>query len=119
VFLRRGNLIVLMFCVLLVLSGCGIKVTVINDSNEAIKNVEVVYNGGKMTVPKLESKSRIKEQISPKGESDLELKYRDHTNVLHVKKVDVYFESGIGYSGDIVITVDPNHDVTWISTIGK
>lgn len=118
-FLRRGNLIVLMFCAILVLSGCGIKVTVINDSNEAIKNVEVVYNGGKMTLPKLESKSRIKKRISPKGESDLELKYRDHKDALHVKKVDVYFESGIGYSGDIVITVDPNDNVTWSSTIGQ
>lgn len=95
--------------VFITLTGCsndqGINVVVLNNSGKTIKDVELVYKGGKEGLGELKKGEVKKGVLSPNQESSLEINVILNETIKINSQIDTYFERG--YEGDIYISIDP------------
>ena len=99
---------IIFLSVFIFLIGCsneqGINVIVLNSSGKAIRNVELIYKGGKENLGELKNGEVKKGVLSPKQESSLEINVTLDEKIKTNSQIDTYFERG--YKGDIYISID-------------
>ena len=93
----------------------GIRVSITNNTNSVLKDVEISYTGGVVHITKLRPNELYSTYINPTGESHLELKWLEPSGKKHFHRIDVYFECD--YTGSVTITVDPGYKVSWSDKI--
>lgn len=97
--------------------GCsrGPRFTVVNRSAVVLDDVRLEYSGGSAPIGRLSPGETRSVRITPRGESGLQIGFRDPGGVVHEQKVDVYFETG--YRGTLEIAIDQDLNVTWSGTL--
>jgi hypothetical protein len=89
----------------------GIEVVLANKTGANITNVRVHFTGGVINAGTLTNEETYRTYLQPKGESHLELHFRDGAGKEHSHNIGVYFEHG--YLGQILIDVLPDGKVVW------
>ena len=84
----------------------GVNVIITNKMPNEIKNVEIKFTGGTITVQTIKPGIEYQTSVQPTGESHLELRYTDASGKDHDEIIGVYFEQG--YKGEILIDITPD-----------
>ena len=82
----------------------GVLVTVRNSDARALRSLEVHVTGRSYNLGDLEPGASRSVRVNPRGESHVELRFRDHLGKTPAPVVDCYLEAG--YSGTIAVDVD-------------
>lgn len=106
-------------CIALVLVGiaaalwltAGVKVVVTNKAGVEVKNIEVKFTGGSVTIPAIKPGAAYRTTVKPTGESHLDLRFTDSSGKDRREIIGVYFEPG--YRGEIFIGLAPDGSVSF------
>lgn len=88
----------------------GVYVSVNNNTQSTLKNMDITYHGGVIQIATLEPKMSYGRYINPIGESDLTLEWFDSMGAKHSHMIEVYIEHN--YAGSVEITVEPDNTVS-------
>ncbi len=95
-------------------TGCGkntaIEVSVYNQSGEEIRNVTLIYTGGRVNSDLIRPGEMSILRVNPTGASDIQIQFSSKGQ--HVEqKLDVYFENN--YSGYLAINITKDNKITY------
>ena len=89
----------------------GVQVVVTNKTGAEVKNLEVEFTGGVVTIPTLKPGTAYQATVQPTGESHLELRFTDASGKEHSQTIGVYLEEH--YRGRILIDLGPDGKVVY------
>lgn len=87
----------------------GVKVTLTNRTGADVKNLEIRFTGGTVTIAILMSGASFRTSVQSTGESHLELRFRDGAGEVRRETIGVYFEPS--YRGEVSIDLAPDGTV--------
>lgn len=79
-------------------------VEIINNSRQELKNVNIIYTGGKAQIGKIGIGERQKVQVNPTGESHIEISFSVDNGIEHHDTLNAYIEPS--YKGFVVVRID-------------
>lgn len=89
----------------------GVKVVVTNKTRAEVKNLEVEFTGGVVTIPSLKPGAAYQMIVQPTSESHLELRFTDASGKEHRDTIGMYFEPR--YRGEVFIELAPDGKVKY------
>ena len=113
--LARGGVILLITLALFIGAAYfywtrGVCVSITNNTETTIENVDIAYWRGVIHIGALKPKTSRARYVNPPGESDLTLEWFDVSGVKHARRLGVYIETN--YAGSIQVTVESGNRVS-------
>ena len=112
----RCAIVLLIALVLLVATGYfywtrGVYVSITNNTQSTLKDINISYVRGVVHVAALEPAASCARYVNPTGgDADLRLEWFEPSGAKHSHAIDVYIEHN--YSGSVEITVEPGNRVS-------
>ncbi|MHC4630879.1 MAG: hypothetical protein ACYS9C_06365 [Planctomycetota bacterium] len=88
----------------------GVYVSVNNNTQSTLKNLDITYHGGVIKIGALELKISYGQYINPTHPTDLTLEWSDSMGAKHSHTIGVYIEPN--NAGSVEITVEPENRVS-------
>ncbi|MCP5048515.1 MAG: hypothetical protein GY940_15200 [bacterium] len=93
----------------------GVILSFTNNSGQTLRDLEIFYTGGSVSVEKSVPGSTETFKVNPTSESHIEIQFKDQNNKTYKGNVGVYFESG--YSGTLDMEIDSFREIKWRDNI--
>ena len=88
----------------------GVYITVTNNTESTLRQMEIAYTGGVIRIATLEPKASYAHHVNPAGESVLRLGWIDSSGAKHSHGVDTYLDPN--YAGSVKITLKPDNRIS-------